>query len=621
MEVGAEMSGTIQSLRQIVHEREECDTLFNQAEGLSRSLFAGTAGGARAPVPFYTDHSVGHFERVERNLDAILFGGNTNGPSSFIPCPEEAMYLLSAAWLHDVGMLFGIFPHEDPSNCTGEGWDKCRREHERRTAQYIQTIWSTNCSWDSYEREMLSNLCLYHRRRYSLTNFDPPIIIGKRTAHHIRLRELAALLRLADAFHIDSSRVPLALRNLYLSTGMPLSSAVHWELPGLVTHVHFDHSERTIKVECSVPTEESCGTAIVSFRPVLQQFMDELQEELSSVVPDLARYPNTAFRKIDPVFHEVVALMSEPKICTLWPLLLAGAHSCSEAASILAYSLSLRLNGSDLSEDRIHETFDFALNVWPRNSLIYGLRRDVEALLPDEHRRGELLKYLTNFVSRRIDAVREVAAAARPLVGPNDVLVVHGFSSTIVTLIQEHLPNHKKVYIVQSMRNGHRSRSDEKEDNRLADEIGPAVRCYKVLGVSALPTVLRTLQTQGINIKVLIGARWVSEDGSVVAAVGNATVAINAKQIGVPVLVLAEREKLVHDEAAKEAQSAIQAVPINVRRQGRNFSKNRAYEIVPPSLDLIIKDWYDTLVLGDRVIHWAEAAGAIPLKATRVGRD
>ena len=95
------------SLREIVYRNGECGWLFDQAEKLCRGLFDLKDG--RIMIPFFTDHGPSHCDRVERILNQIIFPHDFDpeDPCIFLPSPEEALYLLSAAWVHDIGMIYG----------------------------------------------------------------------------------------------------------------------------------------------------------------------------------------------------------------------------------------------------------------------------------------------------------------------------------------------------------------------------------------------------------------------------------------------------------------------------------------------------------------------------------
>ena len=65
-------------------------------------------------IPFFTDHGPAHCHGVEDLLNRIIFPPelNPDDPRMLVPTPEEAMYLLAAAWVHDIGMIYGLFPGE-----------------------------------------------------------------------------------------------------------------------------------------------------------------------------------------------------------------------------------------------------------------------------------------------------------------------------------------------------------------------------------------------------------------------------------------------------------------------------------------------------------------------------
>ena len=63
---------------------------------------------------WYTLHNESHCERVEESLHKLIPDHNSNLLSE-----EERFYLLSAAWLHDVGMILNLFGRNEDSNHEG----------------------------------------------------------------------------------------------------------------------------------------------------------------------------------------------------------------------------------------------------------------------------------------------------------------------------------------------------------------------------------------------------------------------------------------------------------------------------------------------------------------------
>ena len=147
--------------------------LFDQARRLSLSLFDPNVPG-RLIVPFFTDHGPHHFQRVAEILNKIIYPVQPGSLDSraFIPTPEEAMYLLAATWLHDIGMIYGIFDDER-SKAPDIDWELYRGEHERRSTRYIQEKWNFECDWSREEKLFLSQICLHHRKKHPLDQMEP----------------------------------------------------------------------------------------------------------------------------------------------------------------------------------------------------------------------------------------------------------------------------------------------------------------------------------------------------------------------------------------------------------------------------------------------------------------
>lgn len=55
---------------------------------------------SRVFFPTFTNHDIAHLESVEKIIDSLLEENHTNALSD-----EEIFCLLSAVWLHDIGMI------------------------------------------------------------------------------------------------------------------------------------------------------------------------------------------------------------------------------------------------------------------------------------------------------------------------------------------------------------------------------------------------------------------------------------------------------------------------------------------------------------------------------------
>jgi len=189
----AKMPKSISTLRDLIESTEDSEYKrgFEEAEQLAKSIMSEE--GSYIPLPHFTKHDLSHCEAVERNLDKMIWDGGRVGQRDFDPTPEEAMYLLSAAWMHDLGMWYGILDGEDINAPPDyERAETLRDEHEDRTVTFIHEKWRMNCDWNENQKTRLSSICAFHRRRHNISDFEPVSEIGN---HRKPIRLVVLVLR------------------------------------------------------------------------------------------------------------------------------------------------------------------------------------------------------------------------------------------------------------------------------------------------------------------------------------------------------------------------------------------------------------------------------------------
>ena len=137
----------------------------------------------------YTDHYAGHAERVVELTDRLIppqVRTQLNNTEIFV--------LLCAAYLHDIGM--SVFP-------TAASPEVVRERHGALSMQVIDEH-RTELPLTSVEANAVGALSLAHTHA-DLSRVPQEENIG---ANEVRMRFLAALLRLADALDIDYARMP-----------------------------------------------------------------------------------------------------------------------------------------------------------------------------------------------------------------------------------------------------------------------------------------------------------------------------------------------------------------------------------------------------------------------------
>jgi len=555
------------SLREVVRSHGECNWLFDQAERLGRGLFDLRDG--RVMIPFFTDHGPAHCARVERILDQILFppGFDWQDPRLFKPTPEEAMYLLSAAWVHDIGMVYGIFPGE-----TLDGpvrWDEHRDDHERRSARFVRGFWKIDCNWNDVERMQLGELCVFHRHRHPLDSIVETVT--GRTGTPIRIRVLAALLRLADACHVDMSRAPSDMKNLFRSFGMPVRSTEHWGLASLVHEVGFEHATNTVWVHCYLPEPQQHGTATVDFSPVVSRIAQAIERELTTAIPYLSAFGNTDFNSVKPKSVILRSLdETDGFLRRVWPCVLALTTSASEAACMGAAVVGAHLrNVSELPRDELTKVLSEFKRLHPHNFLLRRLISDIGDFVqspPPTDAAGRQVElatvgqYVTEFLKARRTSRTRVAELARTHIQSDDTLVIYGYSSTVLHLLTEVLSGHRGMVLMVKDHQAGQGLAVEEEHVRITEALRKARLPFRVVEMAGLRQIFAHFRKQQVKAKVLLGARGVFNGNDALTRMGTAMVASAASSCDIPVLVLAERDKkLPHGPIDKEIAQLLAA--------------------------------------------------------------
>ncbi len=140
--------------------------------------------------PYYTPHDFLHSIGVEENLNWIVPDQVKEKMN-----PYEIFFLIVAAWLHDWGMIAE----------EGESQEKVREEHHIRTETYLEKLYE-KVHLSEHEARIIGKICKGHRKvdlnepEYEDLNFGQGI--------KVRVKFLAALLRIADECDISHNRTP-----------------------------------------------------------------------------------------------------------------------------------------------------------------------------------------------------------------------------------------------------------------------------------------------------------------------------------------------------------------------------------------------------------------------------
>ncbi|MCG8488310.1 MAG: hypothetical protein MI756_12640, partial [Chromatiales bacterium] len=241
---------------------------------------------------WYTPHGIDHYKSVERILGQLL------PPKKRVRLTEsERFFLLSSAWLHDIGMVKGLFDTD---------WEKfdfedIREDHHTRSEKYINESYP-KLSIEQHEKEAFGLIARFHRRRCDLDCCRKFIAMPEHGK--IRVRLLSAYLRLADALHMDQTRAPDRKYALMLAYNIPTQSKLHWLKSKFVIGMECDHVNKRIIIHLKAPNR-GCGGIDESLDRIYKDILCDLNEELDTVKKTLYNGGLSYFTDVEKKIHKV----------------------------------------------------------------------------------------------------------------------------------------------------------------------------------------------------------------------------------------------------------------------------------------------------------------------------
>lgn len=209
--------------------------IFNQRYRDIRKAVENIYNGAEVTrqLEWFTPHDVEHIKALESNIYELIPSGRDKFLSD-----SERFLLLAGAWLHDLGMI--RMEHDVDNDFA------IRDKHHQRSEKYIVGNYAS-LGLSEAESSILGLLAYYHRRRCPINECIERITIPGHCGE-IRVRLLAAYLRLADALHVDLTRAPSDKYAILLTYNIPDDSKLHWLKSSFVLSIPINPNEKTIKI-------------------------------------------------------------------------------------------------------------------------------------------------------------------------------------------------------------------------------------------------------------------------------------------------------------------------------------------------------------------------------------
>ncbi|MEW6665624.1 MAG: hypothetical protein AB1512_10455 [Thermodesulfobacteriota bacterium] len=516
-------------------------------------------------LKYYRSHNDSHSGAVENNLH-LLLPGHTYGSLH----EEERFLLMAAAWFHDLGMIRGLVKSD--ANLSD---DAIKESHELRTIDHIRHHMK-ELNLSEGEAAALADIILCHVSKRVLTECAEETLVGPQK---IRTRLLAAYLRLADALHIDGSRIETLLYRLYRSD-MPPSAAPNWLIPRMIPGILPDPETHSLQVEFHAPRgwigkgrhlplkemvtdaleaelEMAKNTMVrggitvyldvkVTDREVMT-FPPDVEEDIGKIVDSIhiAQYPNAS--RIIGMILESICQLSE------------GRHKgdAGEVLEQLSEYLQDRLD-VDLKE---RDTHLGAINLTKR---FLGLIQESRPSTDSD--KTALIERIeasaTALLKERRDTMRKIAerAAQAGIFEMNDKILVFGYSSTVLAILDELTDKKEKEIYVAECRNKtlyKRQRGGMAYNDGIlyAEEISGLG--FSTVWLISDASIAHYMSRNEIR-KVLIGANGISIGGGNLHSVGHLMVSVLASHFGVPVYVAADSAKL-ETKGSQPGQPSVEA--------------------------------------------------------------
>lgn len=234
----------------------------------------------RKPLAFYTPHGPKHFQMVEDNIHKLI----PDEKAKDLFDVDERFYLLASAWLHDLGMYRSVV-----MDVYGKDLDdnEIRKRHHITSAKFILNHFD-KCGVKEIDKDFFATLCEYHRRSANIEKCPTLKSVGVNNKS-LRIKLLAAYLRLADSLDIGTYRTPTPAYAICLAYNIPQESKMHWIKNRIISGIFIEPDSHRITVEFIEPKlEDNLGQNSKAFMNekldyVIELVMQDLYEELNSV--------------------------------------------------------------------------------------------------------------------------------------------------------------------------------------------------------------------------------------------------------------------------------------------------------------------------------------------------
>ena len=209
-------------------------------------------------IKYWTEHGKPHSERVVQQLARMI---PQDMPKKLNSC--ELFVLLCSAWLHDIGYL----TNKDISGRKLTDPEIQDRHHEL-SRDLINKLYE-ELGLEKDVAELVADVCFCHRRRVNIGEYLRAEI-RYLPSEQVRIRLLAALLRLADALDTTTRRAPEMLLKGILD--LPQKSERHWKACQLIKGSYYKLDSLEILIDASYQNEQEIELFMWKFKDLYEDY-------------------------------------------------------------------------------------------------------------------------------------------------------------------------------------------------------------------------------------------------------------------------------------------------------------------------------------------------------------
>jgi translation initiation factor 2B subunit (eIF-2B alpha/beta/delta family) len=494
----------------------------------------------------YTLHDDSHSEMVERAIFKLI----PETKYSEFSEPEK-FYLLSSAWLHDIGMIPDLFGRKDD-------YKKVRSEHHIRSQRYIEEK-RQELGLNQSEARIIGEICKYHKKSEDIVECQ------ETAAGSIRLQLLASYLRLADAIHIDRTRVDESLFKIFLETGMPWDSMYHWLKSFWIDDVSLDFDNLTITIHLLISQKDAENVEIIS-----NMIEEEVRTELYTVKDILIRGGISYFLDVKTKFG--LGIEESQKIDLKQIIGNIQLVRKPSAGDVMVAIVDTILPILDLPDKRLAYTsiktyqsqvIKIVVENRPCHMLASKINRFIENTMREDEKDlsdrqisdkiNNIKTKIQQFKEFREESLSELISFTKAILANLESILLFGYSNTVIKALEavdNEVKKRTKIYVCEC---GSKNQYNDMNELIYCDGV-EYVSQIKKRGyeeIYLMPDILvGNLLSRSLVSKIIVGANGINikdgvniKSGTFGHTAGHLTIADLAHLYGIPVFVIVDSYK------------------------------------------------------------------------------